>query len=101
MRSVPGSKIRTIEDKPGSRLGADSIQPRHAVQQVLLHRNSDQLFHFLRRKPQGFGLNLHIWRRELGQDIYWRTPKLGDTKDHQHDCDSNDQETQFKNAPNE
>ena len=55
--------------QPGHRLGADVVEERHTVQQVLLQRDGDQLLHFGRGETEGLRLNLNCGRSELGQDV--------------------------------
>ena len=76
----------------GNRLGAHDVKPRHPVER-LLQRNADQGLHFLRRKSEAGGLNLHAWRRELGKDIHRHVAQLGDRVEHQRRRDRNHQES--------
>ena len=52
-RSVPGSKMSSIEDSPG----------------IDFERNGDQLLHLCCRQPERFGLDLHPRRRKLREDV--------------------------------
>src|SRR6185436_3294403 len=87
-------KINEHRRKPGHGLGTNHIQPGHASQQILLHGNRDHQFHFLGGEPQCLGLDLHIGRGELRQDIDWHPAELGDTECHQ--CNGNREHQELK-----
>ena len=66
------------------------VQPRNAVEQVLLERHGDQLLHLGRGQAQRLRLDLHRWRHELRVDVDWRGPQLGDADHHQPDGQRDD-----------
>ena len=68
---MPGSKVITTDERPGSE--ADSISSRNGTpdEQVLLQRHRDQLLDLLGRQPERLGLHLDLRGRELGIDIHW------------------------------
>ena len=60
------------------RLRPDRVEERHAVEQVLLERDRDQLFDLGRREPQGLGLDLDRRPGKLREDF----PRhVGDAQD--------------------
>ena len=73
--------------QPGHRLGAHDLEPRDADQQVRLEGNGDQLFDFYRGEPERFGLDLHGWRGNLGEDIHGYVVKLGNADYHDQSGD--------------
>ena len=75
-RSVPGSKSQVDDRQAGHRPGRDRVDPRHAVEEVLLDRHRDQLLDLLRRQSEGLRLDLHRGRLELGVDVHVRALQL-------------------------
>ncbi len=59
-RSVPGSNIRTIEERPGTDSESIVLEPRDAVQEVRLERDGDELLDFLGRQAERLGLDLDV-----------------------------------------
>jgi hypothetical protein len=76
----------------GHRRRVDAVQPRHAVEQVLLEPQRDQLLHLGRRQPERLGLDFHRRRHELRVDVDGGGAELGDPDDRQPD-DERDDET--------
>jgi hypothetical protein len=77
--------------KPRNRLRANHVDALYAVEQVGFQRNGDHLLDFVRGEPQGFGLNFHVRRRELGEDVYGRIAELYDPHGHHAHRDGDDQ----------
>ena len=68
-RSVPGSKTRSIADRPGIEPGGIAVEPRDAVEQVLLERHRDQLLDLRGGQAERLGLDLDRGRPELRVDV--------------------------------
>ena len=89
--SVPGSKISSIFDRPGS--DSERMWSRHgdAVEQVLLERDGDELLHLLGGEPERLGLHLHRDRRELGQRVvHLGLRHVPNAHTHHDGCDGQD-----------
>jgi hypothetical protein len=80
--------MRVIDESPGTDF--ERMELRGAAERVF-QLDGNQGFHFRGGHPQGFGLNLHKWRRELRKDVHWHAAKLLGAKEHQHRGDSNHQ----------
>ena len=70
--SVPGSKYRTIDERPGDGLRVDLVEEGDAVEQVGFERDRDQLLDFIGRQAERLRLDLDIGRPELGQRVEGR-----------------------------
>jgi hypothetical protein len=80
--------------QPGERLGAELVEERDPVEQVLLERDGDQLLHLFRREPERLGLDVDQWRVELRKHVHRRVAELGDAKQHQPGGDRQHQKAQ-------
>jgi hypothetical protein len=76
--------------EPGDGLRANVLEEGHAVEQVLLHRDGDQLLDLGRGEPECLGLNLDGRRSELGQNVDRHVADLHDAEDHGCCCDRDD-----------
>ena len=79
-----GAGLEHHHDRGQARNGrrAEGVDPLHAVQQVRLQRNGDQLLHLFSGEAERLGLHLDVRRRELGQHVGRRIPQLRDADDH-------------------
>ncbi len=93
-----GSGLKSHDDprEPNEGLRLDLVEKGHSVEQVLLQRDGDQLFHFDRRQTESFGLDLNGDWCELGQGVNGRVLKLPDSEDHQRRSQSHDQESELQ-----
>ena len=66
---MPCSKSRVIDERPGTDSRAQDRGALHAVEEVGLERDGDELLDLLGRQPERLGLDLDVGRRELGQDV--------------------------------
>ena len=80
---MPGSKTISIDESPGSDAERDRVEERHAVEQVLLERDGDQLLDLGRGEPEGLCLDLDRRGRELREDVLRHAAELHDAQGHQ------------------
>ena len=91
MRSVPGSKVRRIDDSPSIDLGLDGLKPWHAVEEVRLQPNGEHSLDLLGRQAEGLGLDLDVGCGEFGKGVYGDVPKCQDSKEENQAGDAQDQ----------
>ena len=90
--------MSSIEDRPGTDLRTQDIDPWNVAQEVGLEWNRDEFRHLLRRQPECFALDFDDDRAELRVDIHRHVPKLVDTEEEQH-CGSDRQKNAEPQAP--
>ena len=72
-----------IDDSPATDSERIIVDPRHAVQQVALERDRDQLLDLGRGQPERLGLDLDVRRRELGKHVHRHGAELRSANDEQ------------------
>src|SRR5215472_7042843 len=75
----------------GHRRGMNAVQPRNAVEQILLERHGNQLLYLGGGQAERLRLDLHRRRREFRVDIDGSRSQLGNPDDHQPDGERYDQ----------
>ena len=65
----------------GNRFRANRLEARQSLER-LLERNGDESFRLLGREPDGHGLDLDPWLRELGEDVHRCVAQGPEAEDH-------------------
>src|SRR5215216_1927624 len=71
----------------GHGLGPDHLGAPHAVQQVGLQRNRDELLDLFGGEPERLCLDLRVRRAELREDVHRRPTQLDDSHHHESECE--------------
>jgi hypothetical protein len=87
------ARLEDQDDRRQARDGlrSDRVDARDAVEQVGLQRDRDELLDLVGRQAQRLGLDLRVWRRELGQDVDRRLAQLDDAEGHHASGDDEDE----------
>ena len=85
--------------QPGHRLGADDVEERDAVEQVLLERDGDELLDLLGGEPERLGLHLHRRpARTRAATSRGMPAELHDAEDQHADAERDDQALRLQAA---